>query len=323
MFHKTGIARLFILFLVFLFLLPVLGTAEGRAAGGMCGENLSWSLSGDGTLEVTGSGAMYDYWSYEIPWYNERSAITKVIISRGVSNISRYAFSHCACLSSVEIADTVASIDQYAFFNCVSLSAVVIPEGVASIGSYAFSSCSALFSVTLPSSLTRIDEYAFLFCENLQEIVIPEGVPAQTFTRCYGERITTFDLPVSVAELGTGVFYDTLIGTAITPSMRVPASVTTIEAEAFNGVSAAFVWISESTSVIESRAFADCENLKYVFFNGWQINAEIADDAFEGCEGLILIGGNPSNDYYQNQLQIYAETQGFEFMPNEQFYGNG
>ena len=324
MFFKAGTARMLSLFFAFLLLFPHLGTAEGPIANGNCGDNLSWSLSNDGTFLMTGSGPMYDYWSYELPWDNYRcSEIKRVIISQGVTNISRGSFSGCDCLTSVEIADTVTSIGEYAFFSCPSLPAVQIPNGVVSIGSYAFSGCSALARVTLPSSLETIGDWAFLFCENLSEIVIPNGVQTRTYTRCYRNRVTAFDLPSSVAALGMGVFDETKVGTAITPSFLIPDSAMNVEAEAFRNISAAYVLVPDSTAVIGSKAFADCGNLQYVFFDGWDIDVEIADDAFEGCGRLTLIGGDPSNEYHQNPLQTYAEAHGFDFLPNEQFYGNG
>ena len=70
-------------------------------------------------------------------------------------------------------------------------------------------------------------------------------------------------------------------------TLLLPASVTTIEAEAFIGTSAEVVIIPASCTSIGSRAFADCENLKYIVFPlGFDI--EPAEDAFDGCDAEIL-----------------------------------
>ena len=54
---------------LFLGSVPAVSAAEDS---GKCGDDLSWSLSGD-TLTITGSGAMYDFSeSTMAPWYDYR-----------------------------------------------------------------------------------------------------------------------------------------------------------------------------------------------------------------------------------------------------------
>ena len=46
-----------------------------------CGENCSWTLSADGVLTISGSGAMYGYDDVnDIPWYSKRDSITSIKI---------------------------------------------------------------------------------------------------------------------------------------------------------------------------------------------------------------------------------------------------
>ena len=54
---------LLIMLAVLLALLPVIPTAQAAEppTSGICGDDLTWTLTEDGTLSITGSGAMYDY----------------------------------------------------------------------------------------------------------------------------------------------------------------------------------------------------------------------------------------------------------------------
>ena len=56
--------------LMLLTMLPTAGWADDTASG-TCGENLTWTLSDDGVLTISGTGDMTDYYSYseKAPWH--------------------------------------------------------------------------------------------------------------------------------------------------------------------------------------------------------------------------------------------------------------
>lgn len=59
-----------------------------------CGENLTWKLTDDGTLIISGTGSMTEWDDYKYyPWFFDYKKITKVIIENGVTNIGKNAFS--------------------------------------------------------------------------------------------------------------------------------------------------------------------------------------------------------------------------------------
>lgn len=75
-------------------------------ASGTCGENLTWTLDGNGVLTISGAGAMYDYWDYHhdyytgndfAPWVSRGIAqkIKRAIVNEGVTSIGNNAFSDC------------------------------------------------------------------------------------------------------------------------------------------------------------------------------------------------------------------------------------
>ena len=95
-------------------------------ASGTCGadgDNLTWVLTGDGTLTISGSGKMKDY-SYSdqngtyhtnAPWGTSWNQITTVVMEPGVTSIGRYAFYGCSSLTSVTIPEGVTNIGEHAF----------------------------------------------------------------------------------------------------------------------------------------------------------------------------------------------------------------
>ncbi len=131
------------------------------ASSGKCGTNVTWTLDDNGTLIISGAGAMYYYSSDDAPWYSYRNNIKTVIIQDGVTSIVDEAFPWCSSLTSITIPDSVTIIGDYAFEDCTSLESIIIPDSVTSIGDYAFDRCSSLISVTIPDSVTSIGDYAF------------------------------------------------------------------------------------------------------------------------------------------------------------------
>ena len=176
---------------------------------GSCGENVTWTLTADGTLTISGTGAMTDYtYDSRSPWYSCRTYIKRVVMQQGVTSIGDHAFWDCSGLTSVTIPDGVTSIGDYAFAYCVSLTSATIPEGVTSIGGSAFSGCSGLTSVTIPSSVTSIGWSAFENCTALTFMTIPESVTyisEEVFSNCI--RLARVTIPKSVTEISSKAFY--------------------------------------------------------------------------------------------------------------------
>ena len=80
---------------------------------------ITWTLSGDGTLTISGAN-MPDYDNYKnSPWDSQRDKIKKVVIENGLTNIGNYAFYYCYRLTSVTIPNSVTSIGDVAFSGCI------------------------------------------------------------------------------------------------------------------------------------------------------------------------------------------------------------
>ena len=129
---------------------------------GSCGEALTWSLSEDGVLTISGTGDMWDFSSENsAPWYSRRLKIKSVVIESGVTGIGDYAFPYCTNMASVSIPDSVTDIGAYAFSDNDSITEITIPESVTSIGECAFASCNALNRIMFKGDAPSIAEDAF------------------------------------------------------------------------------------------------------------------------------------------------------------------
>ena len=260
---------------------------------GTCGDNgsnVTWKLTEDGILTISGTGAMIDYGddkSYrKTPWRDyfiesvridegvtsiggwafKNCVLTSVMIPDSVTSIACGAFSGCRSLASVTIPEGLTSIDGYAFSECRSLASVTIPEGVTSIDGYAFSGCSGLTSVTIPNSVTSIGEDAFSGCDSLTSVTIPDSVTSIgdfAFRGCSG--LTSVTIPSSVTSIGGGAFS----GCTSLTSVAIPSSVTEIGGSAFSGCTGlTSVTIPDSVTSIDGYAFSGCSGLTDVYYAG-------------------------------------------------------
>ena len=209
-----------------------LGVDESKIVSYWNEDNLTWKLDANGTLTISGTGAMkdYDYDSNPSPVYNN-SDVKKIVIEDGVTSIGNSVFDSCSNLASITIPDGVTSIGERAFSNCSSLTNITIPNSVTCIEYAAFYGCSSLTNITIPDGVTSIGETAFYACSTLTSITIPDGVTSignNAFYNCSG--LTSITIPDSVTSIGTMVFYNCTSLTSIT----IPDSVTSIGMNVFS-----------------------------------------------------------------------------------------
>lgn len=255
------------------------------ASSGQCGDNAYWTLSDNGVLTISGSGAMYNY-AYSrknrAPWYDQRNVIKDIYITAGVTDIGDYAFSDLKLSENVTIPDSVTNIGQDAFSYCESLTNVKIPDGVTTIGENAFYGCDALTLMEIPSSVTSIGGSAFCYCEALTCVVIPYSVTSIedcTFQDC--SSLSNVTIPESVRTIGSFAFK----GCSSLINLTIPNSVTTIGASSFvNCRSLSSMTIPDSVSGIGEAAFANCSSITSITIP--DSVTSMGNNVFSGCTSL-------------------------------------
>ena len=225
---------------------------------------VSWKLE-DGTLTISGVGAMEDYkatketnpWGgskvtgTNVPWWNDRGSIQHIVIEDGVTSIGDYAFywlwADTSNVVDISIPASVKSVGDYAFNNCLrgaaAENATISLRGVESIGKQAFYNCTGLTSIIVPDTMTDLGDSTFYACSGLKSVTIGTGVTELkkwVFRDCTALETVTFKAGSAVRSIKGSVFEKC---NAI-KSISIPASVTTIETNAFAG------WTAEQTIVL-------------------------------------------------------------------------
>ena len=137
---------------------------------GECGDNMHWILQTDGTLVISGSGAMYSGHESSL-WDSYKDQIKKVVISEGVTSIGELAFYDYKNLESVSLPDGLKNIGACAFSYCSSLKEINIPDSLETIGNDAFCYCGMLEEFVAPEKVGRIEDYTFQGCSGLKKFI--------------------------------------------------------------------------------------------------------------------------------------------------------
>ena len=171
-------------------------------------DNLTWKLDADGTLTISGTGAMKDYNDDDNPSpVYQNSNVKKVVIEKGVTSIGNYAFSGCLGLKSITIPDGITSIGNHAFDSCINLRSITLPDSITSIGMWAFYNCWNVSSIIIPDGVTSIEDFTFNSCISLTSITIPNSVTnikSSAFHNC--ADLTSITIPDSVTSIGYAAF---------------------------------------------------------------------------------------------------------------------
>ena len=323
---KKRIASILLAVMMIVTLLPLglvdTAWAAETANSGTCGDNVTWRLSDDGVLTISGTGDMADFEWDGTPWCSVSSQVKSVVIKDGVTSIGDCAFGGCISLTSVSIPDGVISIGFAAFESCSLLTGVTIPNSVTGIGDYAFGYCSSLISVTIPGSVTSIGEAAFaggstsvnVSRENKNYCSVDGGLyDKQKTTIFHPGKIQNgaFRVPDGVNRIGDSAFFDC---TSLT-SVIIPKSVTSIGSLAFLGcIRLTNVTIPDGVTSIGDAAFAGSstsinvsrENKNYCSVDGGLYNKQkttilhpgkIQNGTFRVPDGVTSIGDYAFDGY--------------------------
>ena len=266
--------------------------AATTVSSGTCGESVFWTLDSEGTLRITGSGAMTDYDLNNLPpWNDYSSSLKKAIIEEGVTVIGSSSFWYCESLISVTIPSTVERIHRNAFYSCSSLTKIDLPSGLTYFGDHVFTQCTKLTSLSIPEGMTRTSSNLCSNCTSLSSVDLPstmELIDSYLFMNCVSLEHINF--PEGLKDIGNSAFFgcSSLKGDLVLPEVK------SIGSKAFYGCSSltSIKLSSSSFYYLNNYAFGGCTSLKNVTLPSTL--SIIYEGAFSGCESLQEIS-IPSN----------------------------
>lgn len=249
---------------------------------GTCGDNATWSISAEGVLTISGTGAIGDYTENDAPWQSLRADITAIVIEKGITRIGNYAFHDCWVATSAVLPEGLVEIGENAFRSCGALEEIDLPPELTTIGIGAFYYTSALTSITIPGSVEtfldafndsgletvtiengvdEVDSYAFCNCYHLKSVTLPDSIQSignYAFSGC--QQLEELDLPDGITSFGEYAFANTAIS-----EFEFPEGAS-INAGVLQNTSITSIVIPQGVATIGQNAFYGCENLATVTF---------------------------------------------------------
>ncbi len=255
------------------------------ASSGTLTDTISYELSDDGVLTISGSGDMPDYttslFGTKSPFYKS-TEIKEIIIAEGITRIGNGTFR-----------------------NCSNLTCFTIPEGMTSIGDMAFDKCTSVNKIYWNSDAfedfslqpdifknigTKGEELELVFGDSVTRI--PENLCSGTGSSVgttSSNNITSVVIPDSVTSIGEDAFY----GSRCLTSVVIPDSVTEIPQNAFSYCSELVsVTLPGTLTDLNGAAFLYCTALEYVFFTGdeeaWAALTDYGADEIPGDTSIFI-----------------------------------
>lgn len=304
------------LLIFFLALIAGAGTLFA-GPGGPCGDNLTWTETGQfmHTIYISGTGDMYNWSSYsDVPWKNYSSQ--GVVIGDGVTSVGDYAFDDARMINSIYVGKSVKTFGTSVFNkhddlfaitvnwyakNCTSapfgsndytnyITTFTFGDEVESIPAKLCSNMNRIAVLHLPKSVRNIGYNAFENCTSLPYIQFNDNIniiEMYAFSGCRGMS-GTVRIPGSVTVLGRGAFQNCSGLTTLT----IEKGLTTLEAQTFQGCSGlTTAEIGNSVTSIGASAFEGCTGLTSV--NIPAAVTAINEKAFYGCTSLSSTSSYP------------------------------
>ncbi len=298
----------------------------GYCGGEGDGTNLTWVLTEDGTLTISGEGKMknYDYSGYKTnaPWGEYTGRLKTLVIKEGVTTIGEVAFARCAGFTGgLVIPESIMTIGDSAFSGCTGFTGdLVIPDSVTTIGDSAFRNCTGFTgNLVIGNSVTTIKNSAFYGCTSFTGgLVIGNSVTTigdWAFLDCSGFTGNLI-IPDSTITIGEDTFSNC---SGFTGDLVIPDNVTTIEKYAFAGCTGfgRNLVIGDSVTTIGNGAFSGCSG-----FTGDLIIPDsvttIEKYAFNNCSGFTgdLVIGNSVTTIGENAFNYCSGFTGTVAIPD-------
>ena len=229
--------------------LPIGGCTIASGECGAQGDNVTWKLSCDSVLTISGSGAMANYSvnsTGQAPWAEYGLQIRDIVIEEGVTSISAYGFYNAGSYTngaynnvrSVSIPSTVKALSNNYFYQCPIQSVAINSDSI--VGHTSYSSGSSLHRIFgaqvreyfIGNDVKSIANFAFYnqSPDSVTYITLPDGLQSiGSWAFGYIEHLTFITVPDEVQTIGTDAF----AGCEKLESVVLGKSLTSIGGQAF------------------------------------------------------------------------------------------
>ncbi len=153
---------------------------------GKLNDEITWTLTDEGKLTISGSGEMPDYnLTYRPSPFEGNKDIKEVTFGNFYTNIGNYLFYGCTGLTRVELPFRLKKIGNFAFAH-TGLGTVELPVNVTSVGYDAFADCASLEEVIVLSTSAAFDTEVFADHASTLRIRGWAGSTAETHAKACG-----------------------------------------------------------------------------------------------------------------------------------------
>lgn len=268
---------------------------ETAVKSGSCGktesDSVTWNLSDDGILTISGTGAMADYddptsteeTAVKSPWADQREFVTKVVVEDGITRIGKYCFARLANAAAFDMSKntTLTEIANRGCYEFMFSNELKLGDSVLSVGDEAFRKCRKFKTLTLGKNATY-GQYCFAECQ---------------WTAKENAGINTVNIPRGVKAISDYMFYQC----NVLKNLFIGDTVESIGKFAFRDAAFEYVILPESVKTISEGAFVKTASLKAL---------SVANDniVINGPIFSTETGKNPktANEYNKTPIRIYC-----------------
>lgn len=325
---KKTLAIVLAIFMIVSTVPVVFATTE--VANGTAGEGITWVLDSDGTLTVSGTGAIVVDW-YAPPWKDHNESITSVVVEEGITKIPDTAFAYAENLVTVSVPSTVTYIDTLAFWSNYSLESINVAEENTTYKDIdgvlftedektlvAYPANKSGTEYTIPANVTTIEESAFSFNISLESLTIPDTVTTLGEYTFESSELDTIIVGNGITEIPRGCFARSSVKTVV-----ISDSVKAINYAAFwDAYQLETLIIGSGVETIADDILAYTSQLSVVHYKGTQdtwdaisINEEnadlnsktlhfLSDDAYKAQVAPTCADGHTAG-YYCDDCEAY------------------
>lgn len=242
------------------------------------------TYSGDLVIPETVSynGKDYTVASASATAFKGNEAITSVQLPNSINKLIKGQFSKCTNLRKVNIPTGVTAFPGNVFEYCSSIDSIVIPANITSINGSQFNGCTGLKYIEFAEAETEIEvdnasglqakytagsgDAAVDYISTLEEVVVNRPMTAMQPAKNPWRGNTSIK-KVTFGGKCVSVYSNMFENCTSLTEINIPATVTSLAANAFANTGIASLDLHGGIATISSSAFQGCKNLTTVKLN--------------------------------------------------------